>query len=562
MSKRVRKVKVHRFYKNSIAIMMILIGLTIIALMVLNIQGIGPSFDLFSLINELSDKVANGENLLENLPENLDIDVLKFSTDYDGQIYFRNASLGDWNSPENKFDSPDLYRSVSVSPLSFYPDKAASSEEKYHIDISMQSTLQKELVVDYSTYSSSSNNDCYLKAKKKNNSYSMDFSPMLDYEEAKGKSFSKSNYSNLENSYQNHVNREYLSVSPELKSRLEKFSSDNGLDKFSPTIIEDVADFLKTNYSYNLNVPSSNGEDNIMYFLETSKKGICNNFAAASTMLYRTFGIPARFVNGFLAKGLGDGSEQTLTMISAHSWTEVYIYGSGWYKVDTTSERWDLDYPYDYDPTNPPNPLVPPEEDVDLPSFQFKNISTIYDGEKHSPEEFKDKCVIAENLPEGYTYEVKFSNNVKDLTNAGVYTYLVSLSIYDQNGENITPQFANGQESIIKGPMLFEIKPRPIIISSSSANYELGNNLYVENDTEIISKYDSRVSITSDNEVDTSFGVVPKDLLIATKKYNSFSEIGNYSNDFSISIVDGNNYYEDVLKNYSISFSYGEIKVT
>ena len=65
MSKRVRKVKVHRFYKNSIAIMMILIGLTIIALMVLNIQGIGPSFDLFSLINELSDKVANGENLLE-----------------------------------------------------------------------------------------------------------------------------------------------------------------------------------------------------------------------------------------------------------------------------------------------------------------------------------------------------------------------------------------------------------------------------------------------------------------------------------------------------------------
>ena len=110
--------------------------------------------------------------------------------------------------------------------------------------------------------------------------------------------------------------------------------------------------------------------------------------------------------------------------------------------------------------------------------------------------------------------------------------------------------------------MLFEIKPRPIIISSSSANYELGNNLYVENDTEIISKYDSRVSITSDNEVDTSFGVVPKDLLIATKKYNSFSEIGNYSNDFSISIVDQGNYYEDVLKNYSISFSYGEIKVT
>ena len=564
MANRKKKVKVHRLYKNTISIMMILIGAAIITLVILNMNGIGPSIDAFGIINDLSDKVSNGTNLENMLDENFDTEVLTFSTNYDGMIYFRNSSLGDWNSAGDKFGAPDLYRTSSTSPLAFYPDKVINSQQRYQINIEMKVTLQRELVVDYSPYSINSNNDCYLNAKKKYNKYSLEFSPSLDYEEAKTKGFSSTDLGTLENSYRNHVNREYLTISNELKTRLERFAANNGLDKNSPTIIEDVSNFLKKNYTYNLVVPSSEGEDNIMYFLETSKKGICNNFAAASTMLYRTFGIPARFVNGFLSKGVGDGSEQKLSMISAHSWTEVYIYGSGWYRVDTTSERWDLDYPSNYDPDTPYDPTIPPDPgnlpNQNLPKFNFKSRSSIfYDGQTHSIEEIKDKVITVENLPEGYTYDARFSNSVTNVTDAGVYTYLVSIQLFDPDGNNITSRL-NGQDTIIQGPLVFEVKPRPILISSDSDIYYLANNYYVFNQTQINDEFDVRFANESDLEVDTSFGVASKDTLETRKQYLWFTEPGVYTNSFNISIEDaisGN----DMLKNYSVSFSYGEIRV-
>ncbi len=80
------------------------------------------------------------------------------------------------------------------------------------------------------------------------------------------------------------------------------------------------------------------GRSDAEYFLFESKRGICSDFATASTLLARAAGLSARYVEGFaLSEDIRDENGQfRVTDAQAHAISSVYLDGCGWMQIDGT----------------------------------------------------------------------------------------------------------------------------------------------------------------------------------------------------------------------------------
>jgi transglutaminase-like putative cysteine protease len=95
--------------------------------------------------------------------------------------------------------------------------------------------------------------------------------------------------------------------------------------------------YLKTRFGYTLTQPESSPEDPLAYFLFRRRAGHCEYFATAMTVMVRSLGIPARYINGFLLGEYNDVADSYIVRGSdAHSWVEVYFPGYGWIPFDPT----------------------------------------------------------------------------------------------------------------------------------------------------------------------------------------------------------------------------------
>ncbi|MDE5909606.1 MAG: transglutaminase-like domain-containing protein [Lachnospiraceae bacterium] len=108
-------------------------------------------------------------------------------------------------------------------------------------------------------------------------------------------------------------------------------------------IKEYVVDTLSQNYTFNRDVESlPEGKDFVEWFLYEKKEGYSTHFAAAATMMFRMFGVPARYVVGYVAPKsiFSRQTDGTYTAIleddNAHAWTEIFLSGVGWVPVETT----------------------------------------------------------------------------------------------------------------------------------------------------------------------------------------------------------------------------------
>lgn len=122
---------------------------------------------------------------------------------------------------------------------------------------------------------------------------------------------------------------------------------------------------LQRYYRYTLTPeePPEN-QDFVTYFLYVGKEGYCTYYASAMTVLCRMAGLPARYVEGFLAQPSGDGIAY-VTGLNAHAWTEVYFEGFGWVPFDPTPTLQDMENqqqePDEPEPTPTPTPTPTPE---------------------------------------------------------------------------------------------------------------------------------------------------------------------------------------------------------
>lgn len=94
--------------------------------------------------------------------------------------------------------------------------------------------------------------------------------------------------------------------------------------------------FAENDFVYDLEfVPQSNEAE---YFVFESKRGICSDFATATTLLARAAGLPARYTEGFaLSEECRDeNGVYNVTAANAHAYTQVYVMGCGWINLDAT----------------------------------------------------------------------------------------------------------------------------------------------------------------------------------------------------------------------------------
>ncbi|HEX5467456.1 MAG TPA: transglutaminaseTgpA domain-containing protein [Gaiellaceae bacterium] len=90
-----------------------------------------------------------------------------------------------------------------------------------------------------------------------------------------------------------------------------------------------------------------NGTPALVQFVTQTKRGYCQHFAGAMTLMLRYLGIPARVAAGFTSGTYdADKHEWTVTDHEAHDWVEVYFPGWGWIPFDPTPGRGTLDAPY------------------------------------------------------------------------------------------------------------------------------------------------------------------------------------------------------------------------
>jgi len=96
--------------------------------------------------------------------------------------------------------------------------------------------------------------------------------------------------------------------------------------------------FVDEGFTYTLTPTPMSGDNTIDQFLFDNKRGFCGHYASAAAYIFRTAGIPARLVSGYLGGELNqDNNTLTVRQYDAHAWVEVYLQNEGWVVFDATA---------------------------------------------------------------------------------------------------------------------------------------------------------------------------------------------------------------------------------
>ncbi len=95
--------------------------------------------------------------------------------------------------------------------------------------------------------------------------------------------------------------------------------------------------FREQSYAYTLTPPLL-GQDSVDEFLFKTRSGFCEHYAGAFTFLMRAAGVPARVVTGYQGGEFNPvGNYLIVRQSDAHAWSEVWLQGRGWVRVDPTA---------------------------------------------------------------------------------------------------------------------------------------------------------------------------------------------------------------------------------
>lgn len=253
--------------------------------------------------------------------------ILRVRAETDGYMYLRCFSYGDYTGtgwrraeePENDISSLD-FTALALA------DKADSA--RHSLDIRFASGVDVAAVPYYSVQSADS--DIYVPAEGRNYSasyYSSDGSwDSLSLPEK---------YAQDELSYRSYATTEYTALPEGTKANVLQLIQQTGLRADSPDIIAEVASYVRSCASYDLDTQPYPTEDYAVYFLQNAETGYCVHYATAAAVIYRALGIPARVTDGFLFRAQA-GEVVDVLQANEHAWVEVYLDGLGWIPVEVT----------------------------------------------------------------------------------------------------------------------------------------------------------------------------------------------------------------------------------
>jgi transglutaminase-like putative cysteine protease len=101
-------------------------------------------------------------------------------------------------------------------------------------------------------------------------------------------------------------------------------------------IIGEMLGMFRRNFVYTLEPPPL-GEHPVDEFLFSTRSGFCEHYASAFAVVMRAAGIPTRIVTGYQGGEVNAlGNYLIVRQADAHAWTEVWLNGRGWVRVDPT----------------------------------------------------------------------------------------------------------------------------------------------------------------------------------------------------------------------------------
>lgn len=199
-------------------------------------------------------------------------------------------------------------------------------------------------------------NDSFVTAKRgsrlKEYSYTMGANAVSKWTEVAGRIFTAKNkariddYLAVESHYNKYVYDNYLFISDEDAAALEKYVGDKGDQSRGHieynTAIRKVKNFLLTYATYDDHPGKPAGKKSAVRNFFKSGLGYDVHYATAATMMFRYYGIPARYVEGYIitprdVMETPDGIIE-VKQSAAHAWTEIYVDGVGFVPVETCPE--------------------------------------------------------------------------------------------------------------------------------------------------------------------------------------------------------------------------------
>lgn len=158
----------------------------------------------------------------------------------------------------------------------------------------------------------------------------------------------KTDYMVKENYYNQFVYENYLKLTNTEKQLLSTYLKNNTERKSYGDAKSAIVNFLNKNIAYD---EKSEGIKDyrsfLTEFLEKNKTGNNKDFATATVLMFRYFGIPSRYVKGYLItkKDIENvKANQTINIKQSnyHCWAEYYQDGIGWIPFETSSKYRDL----------------------------------------------------------------------------------------------------------------------------------------------------------------------------------------------------------------------------
>ena len=124
-------------------------------------------------------------------------------------------------------------------------------------------------------------------------------------------------------------------LNPRTRALAKAWRAEAGDD--DAAIVQRALDWIGSDFSYSLEV-APNGRNAVDEFLFDTQLGYCQHFSSAFATLMRSAGIPSRVVMGY-AGGVRNrfGEYWVVRKMDAHAWTEVWLPGKGWVRVDPTA---------------------------------------------------------------------------------------------------------------------------------------------------------------------------------------------------------------------------------
>ncbi|MDR9435309.1 MAG: DUF3488 and transglutaminase-like domain-containing protein [Thiohalophilus sp.] len=130
----------------------------------------------------------------------------------------------------------------------------------------------------------------------------------------------------------------YLALPPETSPRTRELVKELGAQTTSSAqLIQSVLNYFSEQPFYYTREPPLLFDDPVDEFIFETRRGFCEHYASAFTVMMRQAGIPARVVTGYYGGEMNPLADYMIVRQSdAHAWSEVWLRGRGWVRIDPT----------------------------------------------------------------------------------------------------------------------------------------------------------------------------------------------------------------------------------